>query len=43
MSAAGIFLIGVPIAFNVTVAERLAPPAYVAWSLWLMATGVVLL
>jgi hypothetical protein len=26
-----------------TVAERLTPPAYVAWSLWLIATGVVLL
>jgi Domain of unknown function (DUF4386) len=25
------------------VAERLTPPAYVAWSLWLIATGVVLL
>jgi Domain of unknown function (DUF4386) len=26
-----------------TVAEKLTPPAYVAWSLWLIATGVVLL
>lgn len=26
-----------------TVAEKLTPPAYVAWSLWLFATGVVLL
>jgi hypothetical protein len=26
-----------------TVAEKLTPPAYVAWSLWLVATGVVLL
>jgi hypothetical protein len=26
-----------------TVAERLTPPVYVAWSLWLIATGVVLL
>lgn len=26
-----------------TVAEKLIPPAYVAWSLWLIATGVVLL
>jgi hypothetical protein len=26
-----------------TVAERLTPPAYVAWSLWLIATGLVLL
>ena len=26
-----------------TAAERLTPPAYVAWSLWLIATGVVLL
>jgi len=25
------------------VAEKLTPPAYVAWSLWLIATGVVLL
>jgi hypothetical protein len=25
------------------VAEKLTPPAYVAWSLWLMATGVALL
>src|SRR5215217_1703460 len=25
------------------VAERLTPPAYVAWSLWLMVTGVALL
>jgi hypothetical protein len=25
-----------------TVAEKLTPPAYVAWSLWLIATGVVL-
>jgi hypothetical protein len=24
-------------------AERLTPPAYVAWSLWLMATGIALL
>ena len=26
-----------------TVAEKLTPPAYVAWSRWLIATGVVLL
>ena len=26
-----------------TVAEKLTPPAYIAWSLWLVATGVVLL
>ena len=26
-----------------SVAEKLTPPAYVAWSLWLIATGVVLL
>ena len=26
-----------------TLAEKLTPPAYVAWSLWLIATGVVLL
>jgi len=26
-----------------SVAERLTPPAYVAWSLWLMATGVAFL
>ena len=26
-----------------TAAEKLTPPAYVAWSLWLIATGVVLL
>ncbi|HET8951038.1 MAG TPA: DUF4386 domain-containing protein [Solirubrobacteraceae bacterium] len=26
-----------------TVAERLTPPVYVAWSLWLMATGIALL
>jgi Domain of unknown function (DUF4386) len=26
-----------------TVAEKLTPPAYVVWSLWLIATGVVLL
>jgi hypothetical protein len=26
-----------------TVAEKLTPPAYVAWSLWLIATGVVVL
>jgi hypothetical protein len=26
-----------------TVAERLTPPAYVAWSLWLVAVGVALL
>jgi hypothetical protein len=25
------------------VAERLTPPTYVAWSLWLMVTGVALL
>ena len=25
------------------VAERLTPPAYVAWSLWLAAVGVALL
>ena len=25
------------------VAERLTPPAYVAWSLWLIVTGVALL
>jgi hypothetical protein len=25
------------------VAEKLTPPAYIAWSLWLIATGVVLL
>ena len=25
------------------VAEPLTPPAYVAWSLWLMVTGVALL
>jgi hypothetical protein len=25
------------------VAEKLTPPAYVAWSLWLIATGVVLI
>jgi len=24
-------------------AERLTPPAYVAWSLWLIATGIALL
>ena len=24
------------------VAERLTPPAYVAWSLWLVATGIAL-
>lgn len=66
MTAAALFLIGLPIAFNLAfaalaarfdypdvlrrptehgwkVAERLTPAAYVAWSLWLMATGVALL
>ncbi len=77
MTAAGLFLIGVPIAFNAAFAGlavrfdypdvlrrptrdvlarfraggtalqllwwALTPPAYVAWSLWLIATGIALL
>jgi hypothetical protein len=40
VSAAGLFLIGVPLAFNAAFAVL---AARFAWSLWLIATGVVLL
>jgi hypothetical protein len=42
-TVAGLLLVAVPLAFNAAFALLAARFEYVAWSLWLVATGVALL